>query len=266
MSFLISLSSCATQRNSNVEYTENKLFNDALRAVEKERYFDAIEQFEELETRFPYGEYGEIAKLNLIYSYYQSKDYASVIGKANQHIRYYPQSEYQDYVLYLRGLAQFYINIGYARRYLPLNISEQDLSSLASAFKDFQTLVNLYPNSDYAADSKARMIYIRNLLAEEKANIAKYYLKGGAYIAAINRAEEILQTFPNTPATADALAIKSVAYAKLNQDKLAERYKQLLIKNFPDYSNLTSNNEISLKTQKDNTDWLEIMSFGLLPL
>lgn len=275
VSFIAPLTGCSTLNSnasqnsgnaqSDTQYTNNVLFDNALWAINDERYFDAIEQFRDLETRFPYGAYGELAKLNLVYANYQVKDYPSAINKANQHIRLYPTSQHQDYVLYLRGLAQFYADLGFARRHLPLNISEQDLSSLEKAFDDFRVLIKKFPNSAYSTDSQARMVYIRNLLAEEKSNIAKHYLKQGSYTAAINRAEEILQAYPNTPANADALAIKSVAYGKLNQNEISKQYQQLLVENFPNYTNL-NNGDITLQTPNEVIDWLEIISFGLLPV
>ena len=44
-----------------------------------------------------------------------------------------------------------------------------------------------YPDSAYAADAKARMVQLRNLLARHEINVANYYFKRGAYVAATNR-------------------------------------------------------------------------------
>ena len=76
-------------------------------------------------------------------------------------------------------------------------------------------MVTQYPKSDYAHDALRRMIYLRNRLAEYEVNVARYYVKRGAYIAAAQRAEGVIEQYDGAPAERAALAIMLECYRRL---------------------------------------------------
>ena len=76
---------------------------------------------------------------------------------------------------------------------------------LQEAFAEFVQLLSRYPGSPYAADAKARMVYLRNMMARHEINIANYYFRRGAYMAATNRGRYVVENFERTPAVADGL-------------------------------------------------------------
>ena len=90
-----------------------------------------------------------------------------------------------------------------------------------------------FDNSNYAEDSTARMKYLVNALASNEVHVAKYYLKREAWVAAANRAKEVLKTYPEAPALEEALAIMVIAYDKLKLNDLRDDAQRVLMLNFP---------------------------------
>jgi opacity protein-like surface antigen len=65
------------------------------------------------------------------------------------------------------------------------------------------------------------MIYLRNRLADYEVEVARYYLKRGAYLGAANRAKGVIENFDGAPAVDDALKILANSYRRLGVDDLA---------------------------------------------
>lgn len=89
-------------------------------------------------------------------------------------------------------------------------------------------MLQRFPDSKYAEDSRQRMVYLRNNLARHEVNVARYYIKRGAYLAAANRANYVIERFQRTPAVKDALEILIEAYRALGENKLAADAQQVL--------------------------------------
>ena len=75
------------------------------------------------------------------------------------------------------------------------------------------------------------MDYLINELARHELHIADYYLRIGAYIAAVNRAQDILVTYPNSPSTRDALNVMIKAYDAMGLTTLRDDTRRVLAQN-----------------------------------
>jgi outer membrane protein assembly factor BamD len=94
-------------------------------------------------------------------------------------------------------------------------------------------VVTQYPNSEYAADARQRMIYLRNRLAEYEIHVADYYVRRGAFVAALDRARYVLETYDGSPSTRRALEIMVQSYKALDLPGLAADSEKVLAANFP---------------------------------
>lgn len=213
--------------------TANEIYQAGVNHVNKKHYAIAIEDFEALEARYPFGDYADKAQLGAIYGYYLNEDYAQALPASERFIRMYPRHPNVDYAYYMKGLIHFSETVGFWGRYFPMNRAERDPLSAKKALASFQHLVNNYPNSVYANDAKKRMIYLRNLIAENELFAARFYLKKGAYLAAANRSNYIIVHFDKAPQTEEALAIMVQAYRALERDALAQDAYTVLQLNFP---------------------------------
>ena len=209
-----------------------QIFNEGLTHLQKHHYHDAIIDFEALEARYPFGSYGDKAQLGEIYGFYKTREYASVMAAADRFIRVYPVHPHLDYVLYMRGLASVADLHGSMSR-LPMERNERDLTNAELAIQDFSRLIQRYPNSTYIPSASRYMIYLRNLLAEHEMVASEYYYRRGAYLAAANRAKDVLEHYDQTPAVQSALVILIKSYRQLELNDLANHYLNLLNEHFP---------------------------------
>lgn len=216
-------------------WTVERLYAEAKGALDAGYYSKAVEYYEFLETRFPFGVYGQQSLMDLAYAYYKSEDFDSAISACDRFIRLYPQNSGVDYIYYLRGLVNFNRGKGLSERFLPLDLSQRDTGSALTSFQDFGELVNKFPDSKYAADAKKRMVYLRNILAQNEVNVAHYYMRRGAYVAAANRARYVVENYNRTPSVPDALLIMAKAYKVLEMNDLSADAMRVLEANYPNH-------------------------------
>ncbi len=216
-------------------WTVERLYAEAKGAMESGYYSRAVEYFEFLETRFPFGVYGQQSLLDLAYVYYKTEDYEGAISACDRFIRLYPQNPHVDYAYYLKGLVNFNRGRGFMERILPIDISQRDTTHILSSFRDFRDLVEQFPDSRYAEDARQRMIYLRNLLGQHEVNVAQYYMRRGSYVAAANRARYAIENYRKTPAIPDALVILAKSYKVLEMDELSQDTLRVLKMNYPNH-------------------------------
>jgi len=96
-------------------------------------------------------------------------------------------------------------------------------------------MVRLFPDSQYADDAKQRMVYLRNQLADHEVKVANYYMRRGAFVAAVNRARYVVEKYPRTPAVPDALVIMAKAYKIMEMNELSDDALRVLEMNYPNY-------------------------------
>ena len=202
-------------------WSANELYNKAAGELDSANYQRAIELYQKLETRYPFGRYAMQGQLDIAYAYYRSDEPEQAIAAADRFIKLYPQNPYVDYAYYMKGIVNYNRSVGFIDRFVPTDASQRDPGAALDAFQDFAVLVERFPDSKYATDARQRMLYLRNNLAKNEVHVARYYMKRGAYIAAANRAQYVIERFQRTSAVEDALEILIDAYDRLGEDKLA---------------------------------------------
>ena len=209
------------------------IFKGGEQDLAKKSYKSAIKHFEALSALYPFSTYQEQGQLDLMYAYYRDQDYPSSEAAADRFIHLYPRSMHVDYAYYIKGLSDFSIDRGFGSKWVNLDLAERDLSQTKDAFNDFSQLVSLYPQSPYAPAARARMIYLRNLLATHEVEVAAFYMKHQSYVAAINRANYVVQHYQQAPAVIPAMGILITAYHALNLTDEANNMMAVLAYNYP---------------------------------
>ncbi|TVP52244.1 MAG: outer membrane protein assembly factor BamD [Halomonadaceae bacterium] len=260
---LLVIGGCAS-RDDRV-LPEQEYYELARSALENRNFSTATRNLEFLETYYPFGRYAEQAQLDLIYARFQSQDLDGARSSADRFLRLNPQSANADYALYVRGVASYYMDLGLAVRYFPVAADARDPGEQRRSYQDFFTLVNQFPDSPYAADSRQRMIAIRNRLAGLELHAARYYVKRQAYLAAANRAQGVVEDFPRTPAVEEALVIQTEMFRRLGLRQEANETQQLLALNFPENPALDSDGEfIRQNFGIQDRSLRNVLTFGLL--
>lgn len=212
-----------------------QLYQQGVDALEVGNNDLAARSFERLVARFPFGPYTEQSQLNLAYAQYKEDKPDDAYSTVNRFIKTYPTHKHIDYAYYLRGLINFNRTAGFIERYVGQDMTKRDQANLHQSFDDFGALVSRYPQSHYTEDSRQRMVYLRNLMAQADLHVAMFYLRRNAYVGASSRAKSIVETYPQSPQAGDALAIMVESYKKLGQDKLADDAERVLKLNYPDH-------------------------------
>jgi outer membrane protein assembly factor BamD len=209
------------------------MYNDAKKSLTEGSYDEAIKKFESLQSHYPYGRYAQQAQLEIAYTYYKQNEPESAISAADRFIKQYPNNPRVDYAYYVKGLTNFNADIGIFGLASGQDPTERDPKAAQDSFAAFKDLVTRFPSSRYAPDARLRMQYLLGALAKYEVHVAKYYLRRGANIAAVNRAKEVLTLYPNTPAIHDALTILVQGYNALGLKELRDDAQRVLDKNFP---------------------------------
>ncbi len=191
-------------------------------------YEKAIKLFETLQSRYPYGRYAQQAQLETAYAYYKQDEPDSALSTVDRFIKQYPNHSHVDYAYYLKGLISFNEDLGLLGDVTQPDMSERDPKGARAAFDAFKDLVARFPASKYAADSRLRLQFLTNSLARHEIQVSAYYLRRGAYTAAINRANAVLADFPQTASTRDALQIMVQAYDAIGITELRDDAQRVL--------------------------------------
>jgi outer membrane protein assembly factor BamD len=214
-------------------WSANKLYAEAKSAMADGAYDKAIKYFEKLEARFPFGRYAQQAQLEVAYAYFRQGEVASTIAACDRFIRLHPNHPNVDYAYYLKGLANFNEDLGLMGYVTLQDLTERDPKAARDSFDAFKVLVSKYPESKYAADATARMKYLVNAMASNEVHVARYYMKREAYVAALNRAQNAVRTYPDAPANEEALFIMIKAYDALGMADLRDDTERVMRRNFP---------------------------------
>jgi outer membrane protein assembly factor BamD len=232
-------------------WSASKIYAEAKSELNGGDYDKAIKLYETLESRYPYGRFAQQAQIEVAYAYYKNDDTASALAACDRFIKLHPNHPSVDYVYYLKGLANFTDNLGIMGFVSNQDMTERDPKSAREAFAAFRELVTRFPKSRYTPDAVARMNYLVNALASHEVHVARYYLKRGAYVAAANRAQYSLKTYPQAPANEEGLLIMVKSYDALGMTDLRNDAERVMLKNFP--------NSVYLKGgPKSTTPWWQL--------
>lgn len=222
------------QKDETISWSASKLYAEAKDAQSDGAWDKAAKYFEKIEARFPYGRFAQQAQLELGYTYWKANEPGSALAACDRFIKLHPNHPAVDYVYYLKGLINFNEDQGFAGYISSQDLSERDPKAAREAFDSFKELVTRFPNSKYTPDATLRMNYLVNSMASQEVSVARYYMKRNAYIAAANRAQFALKTYPGAPALEEALFIMVVAYDKLGMNDLRDDADRVMHKNFPE--------------------------------
>jgi len=225
-------------------WSAQKLYSEAKSEMNDSNYSKAIKYFETLEARYPYGRYAQQSQLEVAYAYFKDNEPISAVAACDRFIKLHPNHPNVDYAYYLKGLANFNEDLGLLDQFADQDLSERDPKAARDSFNAFRELVTRFPGSKYAPDATARMNYLINALAAHELHVARYYARRGAYVAALNRAQTILQQYPQAPVTEEALAVMVQSYAALEMNDLSEDTRRVLLKNYPSTKYLDASGRI----------------------
>ena len=232
---LVLLSACAGNDEQQTEIGSlQEAYEKARDSVARKNYRRGIQIFEAIQARFPFSDLSRQIQLELVYAYYKSGANEQAIEAADTFMRENPIHPKVDYALYIKSLAYFEGEPGFTERWFRKDMTKRPPEGVGQSYATLRRLVDRYPASPYSADAEQRMVYLKNRLAAYENHVADYYLRRGAYVAALNRARSSLEEFHGADANVTSLNIMASAYEKLGMKDLADDTRRILDLNFPD--------------------------------
>ncbi len=220
-------SSCSKDE-VEIERPEKVYYDQAQRRIKVNNYYGAIESLQKIETQYPFGKYAEQAQVELIYCQYMNGDDIAAHAASERFIRLHPRHPNIDYAYFMKGMSSYTRDSGTLARVINTDLSTRDISGAKLAFSEFTEFLTRFPDSQYAPYAKKRLVYIRNLVAKNELSAADYYIKRKAYVAAIRRANYVIENIPNSSQNHRALQILKVSYQELGYDDLVASTDELL--------------------------------------
>ncbi|MFO1321815.1 MAG: outer membrane protein assembly factor BamD [Burkholderiales bacterium] len=219
-------------------WSVEKLYAAAKTELGAGNYKKAVSYYEKLSARYPYGKLAQQSQLEVAYAYFKDNERASAVAACERFIKLYPTHPNVDYAYYLKGLVTFNEDLGILGKISNQDPSERDPQAMRDSFDSLQELVARFPESKYAPDAVKRMRYLINALASSEVNIAEFYLRRRAYVAAVNRAQYAITNYPQATSLERAFVVLIEAYQAMGLTDLQRDAERLLKLNFPDSGKL----------------------------
>tara|TARA_Y100000591_G_scaffold317937_1_gene328212 strand:+ start:7395 stop:8237 length:843 start_codon:yes stop_codon:yes gene_type:complete len=230
LSFFFLIASCAKEEISNIEVIKEKqidlqmidAYQEGLNALENQDGFTAAKKFSEAELLFPQSEWAPRAALMAAYSYFTQEYYSDTIYEIERFFKTYPLHPRTDYAYYLLAVAYYDQIVDETR----------DLDSIMKSKIYFEYIIQNYPNTDYAFDSKFKLGLINEILASKEMYLARYYFEKKKWIPAINRFRFVVENYSDSVFIEEALHRLVELHYKIGLVDEAKKYAYLLGYNY----------------------------------
>ena len=220
---ILILMGCASNEKEEAEPPEVQLYRMAQDRINAQNYLGAVDSLARIERIYPLGVYAEQARADLIYAHYMSGDYDQAYAASEKFIRLYPRNTNVDYAYFMKGMTGYYADQGLLGNIFSLSLAKRDITGAMQSYADLTEFLIRYPESEYIDAARERLIFLRNLIASSELDGAEYYLKRGAYLAALNRANYVLKNIPNSTEKQRALDIMKKSFIELGYEEYAEK-------------------------------------------
>tara|TARA_B100000787_G_scaffold168629_1_gene157752 strand:- start:165 stop:992 length:828 start_codon:yes stop_codon:yes gene_type:complete len=197
-------------------------YKEGLKNLDEGDAFSAAKKFLEAELLYPQSDWAPKSALMSAYSFYIQDYYIEAIFNLERFIKTYPKDSRMDYVHYLLGMC-YYENI---------EGEKKDLQPLITAKKEFNFVIDNYPDTDFALDAKSKIGLIKDVLASKETYIGRHYIKKEKWIPAINRFKKILEDYDTTVYSEEAIHRLVEIHYKIGLNEEAKKYATLLGYNY----------------------------------
>ena len=204
------------------QYTAKQIFDRGEVELARNRPDDAAFYFGEIERLYPYSEWAKRALIMQAFAYHRDRDYPNSRASAQRYLDFYPTDEDAAYAQYLLALS-YYDQIDEVGR---------DQGLTFQALQALRTVIEVYPDSEYARSSILKFDLAFDHLAAKEMEIGRYYLKRNHYAASVNRFRIVVEDFQTTSHTAEALHRLVEAYLSLGLTDEAQTAGAILGHNY----------------------------------
>ena len=212
----------ATLEEGTIEEQMILAYKEGLEFLEKGDALYASKKFNEAEILFPQSIWAPKSSVMSAYSLYYYNYYGDAIFQLERHLKNYPNDKNLAYVHYLIAICYFE----------KLSDEKKDLEPLIQTQKKFEYIINNYPNTDFAIDSKYKLDLILDILAAKEMYIGRHYMETEKWIGAINRFKNVINNYDDTVYVEEALHRLVEIYYKIGLIDEAKKVAYVLGYNY----------------------------------
>ena len=235
--------------SAEADRSAEALYADGVRYFNEKRYTRAIDSLSKIKTDYPFSPLLTDAELKIADSHYLNQQYVEAVAAFKEFQVLHPNNENIPFVIYRLGQAHF--------DQFTATDREQKNTEIAKGY--FETVLNNYPKSPYAAPAKEKLVKCIEYLSEHEFNVANFYYQQEKYPAARDRFEEIVRKYNKTPAAEKSLFYLGESYRKEKNNIRAGLAYEALLQHYPE-GKFASEAKIHLaQLDKDRQDPLAML-------
>ena len=208
------------EKNQNLEMIST--YQEAFNSLELGDPYFASKKFLEAELLLPQSKWAPRASLMASYSFYMYNFYAEALSNLDRFIKTYPNNENIAYAHYLIAICHYEM----------IEDEKKDIKPLLLSKEKFEFVINNFPNTDFAIDSKFKLDLIEDMFASKEMYLGRHYMKKEKWIAAINRFKNVVSNYDETIFIEEAIHRLVEINYKIGLIQEAEKYAQMLGYNY----------------------------------
>ena len=212
----------STIKEKNLQSQVLETFIEGKEALDGGDVLFAAKKFTEVQVMFPQSIWAPHSNLMAAYAYYSQDYYFDATQELEIFLRKYPKHSNVDYAYYLMAICY----------YEQIVDEKKDLNSVVKSKEYFEIVIDQFPNTDYALDSKFKLEFVMDILASKEMYLGRYYLKKKKWIAAINRFKTVLEEYDTTIYIEEALHRLVEVHYLIGLKEEAKKYASVLGYNY----------------------------------
>ena len=209
-------------KEKNLETQMIEVYNQAIVELERGDVIYAGKKFSEAELLYPQSVWAPRAVLMSAYGYFTQGYFSDAINELERFLIKYKYHPNTDYAYYLLALCH----------YDQIVDEKKDLKEIIEAKKYFELIINEFPNTEYANDSKFKLELIIEIMASKEMYLARYYTQREKWIPAINRYKKVVNEYDKTIYIEEALHRLVELHYRIGLTEEAKKYASLLGYNY----------------------------------
>jgi outer membrane protein assembly factor BamD len=209
-------------KEKNLQSQVLETFIEGKEALDGGDVLFAAKKFTEVQVMFPQSIWAPHSNLMAAYAYYSQDYYFDATQELEIFLRKYPKHSNVDYAYYLMAICY----------YEQIVDEKKDLNSVVKSKEYFEIVIDQFPNTDYALDSKFKLEFVMDILASKEMYLGRYYLKKKKWIAAINRFKTVLEEYDTTIYIEEALHRLVEVHYLIGLKEEAKKYASVLGYNY----------------------------------
>lgn len=197
------------EESGNMEKSADQLVSEGSAAFMAKDYKTAKKAYSDLKDWYPFSRYASLAELKIADSHFHLEEYPEAILAYEEFEKMHPRNEAVPYVIYQIGLSWFN----------QLDTIDRDHTPAQKALTQFNRLREQFPTSEYAEKTEEKLAKCISHMSGHELYVADFYMRTKKYKAALKRYEYLVEHYPDSKESQEALNKIPLARQMIEQNK-----------------------------------------------